>query len=63
MREVYECTGCHDVLDITVLESEALAKVDRWMTEHEGCEGMGEGLTDEERERGEVVRAKMQEES
>lgn len=51
-RVEYECLGCHDVVDVvigSVAEAEAFSL--RWMTEHEGCEGMGPGFTDEELER------------
>ena len=52
----YECLGCHDVVDVvvdSVAEAEAFSL--RWMTEHEGCEGMGPGFTDEELERPRVT--------
>jgi hypothetical protein len=51
-RVEFECLGCHHVINVVAASAAwAQAYSVRWMTEHEGCEGMGPGFTDEELER------------
>ncbi len=50
-RVLYECPGCHEVIDIITSRPEADALSTRWMNDHEGCHEDNIELTDEEVEK------------